>query len=343
MLTLESPMLLSEHTLGLTPKITAGKLIQLVHELAASGRAPSGGDRMHVLALLDIALQAPRLGILLVEAILEGVATHDTPTGAAVAAHLKDAVWAKPYPLHAQEYAPWFTGGPLLHVGLTGAIQQSSWPRLAILRLRDAVANQDGIAATATAMQEDFATIAAEAAERVTRIGLIKALRKTSGMHVVQIEAYLSALFALDKRDGDLRGCDVVDLGCGEGELVSFLRAQGARVAGSEVDPHAGLLGVPEQHQFDVVFATGLFEPGAFMWPGMGVNHYEFDRRGDELIAAAARLLRPDGVLVVRNVSYPIPFAPHVVASLGLVYQHVLMPLATPTFGGRTAVWRRVK
>ncbi|HET6344883.1 MAG TPA: hypothetical protein VFH51_08115, partial [Myxococcota bacterium] len=282
----------------------AHNLLQLIDELAADASSARGAKRMQALALIDVALQAPRLAYHLVVAVLQrSLAARDERDP--LVRHVADKAWAKPYPIAVQEYEPLLKGGPLLHLGLMGLLQQSPWPRQELRCLSERVSNEDftGVQSAARYLQVDFAHVVDDADVLAARLGVIRAIKANSSMHVAQVEAYLAAT----QGRPSLNGLDAIDLGCGGGELVEALEDAGANAVGSELGGHNhSLLGVDPDARFDIVIATGLFEAGAFFWPGQGVNAGLFEERSGDLISAAATLLKPTGRLIVRNISYPI-------------------------------------
>ena len=323
---------------SLTPQLTAKKLIALVQDLVT---APAAGamNRSESLQLMDLALQVPRLASHVVEAVLEGEVASGSAAGASLKAHQQDPVWSRPYAMHAQAYAPLFKHGPMLHLGILGAIAQSTWPRTEIENLRRALSHGADVVHAAHVLRRDFDTIVAEAVTMLEKLQEVRRIKSRSSMHVVQIEAYLAAL----QSAGSLRGKRCIDLGAGMGELVSYLQSEGALVQSSELVADSDLLfGIPEQPRFDVVFATALMEPGAFSWPRTGLNLQEYNERSDELVEAAARLLVPGGYLVVRNLNHPLPFSNVAIEASCLHYVPTLLPFCTPSFGGRMAVWRKL-
>ena len=324
--------------MGLTPQATALKLLKLVSSLAHTNKPLASADRMQLLTVLDLALQAPRLGNHLIDAIIDQHVKDDAVGGKLIQEHRDNATWSRPYPLGIQQYSPLFKDGPMLHLGLLGALQQSAWPRVELTRLRNLVGAGDDAHEAAQVLVKDFQAIASEATQVVVQLLNIKELRASSSIHVVQIEAYLAATAV----EGSLAGHNCIDLGSGGGELVSFLQQQGAWACGSELDPPGpGLFGVAEEPKFDVVFATGFMEPGAFSWPDVGMSVSAYNDRVDDLITTAAKLLKPRGILVVRNVNFPLMFTARALKESGLTQEPVRLPFCTPSFGGRLAVWRK--
>ena len=321
-----------------TPPSTAKKLIALVKDLIA---VPAAGprDRSEALQVIDLVLQTPRLASQMVEAVLEGEVASGSAAGAAIGAHQQDPVWARPYPIHAQAYAPLFKNGPMLHMGILGAMAQSTWPRTEVENLRQALSHSADVVHAAQVLRRDFDTIVAEAVAMLDKLQDMRKLKSKSAMHVVQIEAYLAAL----QTAGSVRGKRCIDLGAGQGELAEHLQSEGALVQRTELTANSDYLyGVPEQPQFDVVFATALMEPGAFSWPRVGLSMQAYHGRSDELVQAAARMLVPGGYLVVRNLNHPLPFSNAALERGGLLHVPTLLPFCTPSFGGRIAVWRQV-
>lgn len=326
--------------MGLTPEATASKLLKLVSGLGTSSEPLTSADRMQLLTVLDLALQAPRIGNHLIDAIIDRHVKDNAEDGKLIQQHRQSDTWSRPYPLGTQMYSPLFKDGPMLHLGLLGALQQSSWPRVELTRLRNAVGAGDDAGEAAQVLIDDFATIAREVTELVGKILTIKEIRAKASVHVVQIEAYLAAIAV----EGTLAGHQCIDLGSGGGELVSFLQEQGAWACGTEVDPPGpGLFGVVEEPKFDVVFATGFMEPGAFSWPDVGMSVQAYNDRVDELVTTAAKLLKPGGIMVVRNVNFPLMFTARALRTSGLRREHVMLPFCTPSFGGRLAVWRKAR
>ena len=321
--------------LGPTPRSACQELIRAVFGLAGAGQIAASGDRQHIISLIDLVLQVPALTASVIDAIVINVAKTDIAPE--VLTHLTDAVWSKPYPLHVQPYARVFRPDPMLHLGLMGGMQQSSWPRQSLARLREALATRGDAQHESVVLSDDFSTIAAQVRTLAQGVQQIKELKARTPMDVAQIETILAAQQVL----GTLAGHDILDIGRTSIEVVTYLTQQGARARQSGADTTQGLYGLPPTPAFDLVLATGVLEPGAFEWPGIGTNHYDFDLRVDELVAAAAQLLRPNGVLVVRNVSYPLPFTREALVQAGLSYVPTDIPFATPSFGGRSAVWRR--
>ncbi len=323
---------------ALTPQLTAKKLIGLVKELVM---APSDGalNRSESLQLMDLALQVPRLASHMLEAVLEVTVESGSMAGLCIRRHQQDSIWSKPYPIHAQAYAPLFKQGPMLHLGILGAIAQSSWPRTEIENLRRALSHGADVVHAAHVLRRDFDNIVAEAVTMIEKLQEVRKLKGQSTMHVVQIEAYLAAL----QSAGSMRGKRCIDLGAGSGELALYLQAEGATVQSTELTADSDdLYGIDEQPRFDVVFATALMEPGAFSWPHVGLNLQEYNDRSDELVEAAARMLVPGGYLVVRNLNHPLPFSNVALESSCLHHVPTLLPFCTPSFGGRIAVWRKL-
>ena len=323
---------------ALTPQVTAKQLIALVKELVTAPSA-KGLNRSESLQLMDLALQVPRLASHMVEAVLEVAMESGGMAGLCIKMHQQDPVWSRPYPIHAQAYAPLFKHGPMLHLGILGAIAQSTWPRTEIENLRRALSHGADVVHAAHVLRRDFDTIVDEAVTMIEKLQEIRKIKGKSTMHVVQIEAYLAAL----QSAGSMRGKRCIDLGAGQGELVAHLQTEGALVQSCEWVADSDLLyGIAEQPRFDVVFATALMEPGAFSWPHVGLNMQEYGERSDELIEAAARLLVPGGYLVVRNLNYPLPFSHMALEASCLHHVPTSLPFCTPSFGGRMAVWRKL-
>src|SRR5205085_10698866 len=103
----------------------------------------------------------------------------------------------------------------------------------------------------------------------------------------------------------DVRGLDVVELGCGTAYFGSWLARRGARVVG--VDPTPAQLETARRMQaetgigFPLVEAPGESVPLPDASFDLAVSEYGASLWADpyKWIPQAARLLRPDGLLVL--------------------------------------------
>lgn len=117
----------------------------------------------------------------------------------------------------------------------------------------------------------------------------------------------------LDEADaqllGDVRGLDVLDLGCGQAQTTRWLGARGARVVGLDVS--LGMLrqagaGAPPLLQGDAArlpFADASFDLVCSAYGGV-----PFVEDGAALVAGVARVLRPGGRFVF-SVTHPLRWA----------------------------------
>lgn len=315
----------------------AHDLVDQIRRLAAQ-QAEASAAREPLLASLQAVLSTEPLAASLIDAIVTLASRSGSAADAGLAAHLADAEWSRSFPLSVQPYAPIFAPDPQLHLTVPAGLAAATWPRDSLVLLQDALISGNPVDAIVRTLADGFAHVLSQVRSLVDRLDTFRTFKKASSMHVVQIEAILAA----EEVAGGVAGKRAIDLGSGNGEIVAYLNSQGAVAQGSEADtaPHT-LLGVQEVPEFDLVFATGFMEPGAYFWPGKGANYLEYNSRADELLTAAARLLRPEGLLVVRNVNHPLPFTAGAIHAAGLTYQPLLMPLCVPSFGGRLAVWRK--
>lgn len=118
----------------------------------------------------------------------------------------------------------------------------------------------------------------------------------------------------------DLAGADVLDVGCGAGAFVRWLRAEGARPIGAEVSPlmRSQAVAADPDHVDDYVdavaeslpFPDASFDVVVFSY---SLHHVPAEAMADGL-AEARRVLRPEGVLFVVE---PVPVGPeHEIAAL---------------------------
>jgi 2-polyprenyl-6-hydroxyphenyl methylase/3-demethylubiquinone-9 3-methyltransferase len=101
---------------------------------------------------------------------------------------------------------------------------------------------------------------------------------------------------------------DILEIGCGEGAVCDRLAAAypTARITGIDITPRAGRLSRP--HAGRVRFAKATAKEFAAAHPGRFdlvlicdvLHHVPWDAHSD-LLSAAGRLLRPGGVLVVKD------------------------------------------
>lgn len=111
-------------------------------------------------------------------------------------------------------------------------------------------------------------------------------------------------------RDLAARLCDsspVIDIGCGRGEFVELLRAQGVEAFGVEIDPD--LVEECRRRGLDVQHSDGLSALSARADESLGgivliqVIEHLTPQEAMELVALAYRKLRPGGLLVVETVN----------------------------------------
>jgi SAM-dependent methyltransferase len=121
----------------------------------------------------------------------------------------------------------------------------------------------------------------------------------------------MAAYYAKEMRGRSLCGCDVLEIGFGNGEFLGFARDQGARITGSEITPAAldaaksagiALISGDFEKQpdttdnaFDIIAAFDVFE---HLEPATIVAK----------LSAISRMLRPDGWLVLRYPNGQSPF-----------------------------------
>lgn len=115
-------------------------------------------------------------------------------------------------------------------------------------------------------------------------------------MHYSSNEAALASVIDLD-------GLDALDVGCGRGELVSFMNRNGAIASGLECNPaqiEAARAARPEIALHEGVgeampFADGSFDLVVFMF---SLHHVPVEAQ-PKALEEAARVLRPGGTLYV--------------------------------------------
>lgn len=121
----------------------------------------------------------------------------------------------------------------------------------------------------------------------------------------------MALYYASEMRGRSLVGCDVLEIGFGNGEFLGFARDQGARITGSEITAAAieaaNAAGVPlipgdfecqpdtADRAFDIIAAFDVFE---HLEPAVIVAKLE----------AIARMLRPGGWLLLRYPNGQSPF-----------------------------------
>ena len=103
----------------------------------------------------------------------------------------------------------------------------------------------------------------------------------------------------------DLKDCRALDVGCGTGDLLRFMRSQGAHVTGAECNPAQRSAAMAESGMggIEIVDAVGQdlpfpdegFDLVVFMF---SLHHVPVDSQGDAL-REAARVLAPGGMLYV--------------------------------------------
>jgi len=103
----------------------------------------------------------------------------------------------------------------------------------------------------------------------------------------------------------DLKDCRVLDVGCGTGGLLRFMKSQGARVTGAECNPlqRAAAMAEAGMSDIEVVDAVGQdlpFEDGSFdlVVYLFSLHHVPLSDQGNAL-REAARVLAPGGMLYV--------------------------------------------
>jgi SAM-dependent methyltransferase len=104
---------------------------------------------------------------------------------------------------------------------------------------------------------------------------------------------------------GDVAGCSVLDVGCGEGRFCRMLAKRGANVTG--VDPTAALLEAARAADPGGNYVEGIaerlpFDDGSFDLVVSYVSLIDFADL-DRAIAEVARVARPSGSIVIANLN----------------------------------------
>ncbi len=137
----------------------------------------------------------------------------------------------------------------------------------------------------------------------------VNTLETNSGFVERRATPLLETLRQVTARDS-IEGLRLIDMGCGFGALSVFFAGRGARVTG--IDPIASRLevgrAVAAEHDLPVEFSEGRMEALEFADESFDIavqNNslcYIVDRENRRsALAETARVLRPGGILIVRN------------------------------------------
>jgi hypothetical protein len=192
--------------------------------------------------------------------------------------------------------------------------------------------------AAARALLADLAGVVQQACGVVTATHRLRT-HVAAGRHLLRA----LALGRLTAAVGRVRGRRVLEIGCEDDALLTFLAQRGAEVWGVDLAAcshprvaRGDFMTATLPGPFDVVVATAVFEAGS------GFTH--LPRAGEEEVPFLHRLrdlLAPGGVVVVENVGLPVPFSREVALRHGLVADDPRTPVQSVWADARGCTLRR--
>lgn len=177
----------------------------------------------------------------------------------------------------------------------------------------------------------------------VLRRDASEARRAGSGRQVFDADEYrtwraheLRQQFMEHFTEGDVRGRDVVDFGCGEGDLSFVMAGLGVKsITGIEVsEPHlssarqrARCQNLPLTPRFQLGQRTDAVElPTASVDVLLCFDVLEHIMEYERIVAEWYRILRPQGRVLIWWVPWWHPYGPHIESLVPIPWCHVLFP-----------------
>lgn len=289
--------------------------------------------RIRLFSLLD---QCPNPGLALLELAIHHVGTPAQRRR--YGSYLRNPKRAF-VPLPLQDYRVVFPEDTLFHEPFTLAVNGCNWTQRHLERLRN---ERPGCCEVAGELIGDLCLIAEEGVRLLEKLAAMRA--RIRPLTILQIQALVRAETAL----GDLRGLKVLEVGPQNGELFLELLRSGADVFAVDLGPklqHPRIIQGDFMREalpgpFDLIIATAVFERSSTT---QGEPDGDPLNLTPVLLERFRELTTANGVIVLENVLFPIPFSKSDAERAGFEVLNQQVPSVNIRFGGRGCTLRRRK
>ncbi|MCA9051412.1 MAG: class I SAM-dependent methyltransferase [Planctomycetaceae bacterium] len=161
-----------------------------------------------------------------------------------------------------------------------------------------------------------------------------EALSDDESFHQYRRDCLGKVLVAAEQYGVDIRGRDVLDLGCSDGALTPFYVTAGARhVTGVDID-EAAVRSAEQKYasetvDFSVCDTTTIPLPGASYDCVMCYDVFEHVANPAEVLAECCRVLKPGGKMLIGTWGWYHPFAPHLWSTMPVPWAHLFFSEST--------------